>query len=69
MNGADLKDVALLLPELILVGTALALLLAAHRIQKAPLAAAATVVAALAAVVASVWLLSWGDETGFGEPR
>jgi NADH-quinone oxidoreductase subunit N len=73
MNGAELKDVALLLPELILVGTALVLLLAAHRIQKPPLAVAGTVLAALAAVVAAVWLLSCGDnpglgETGFGEP-
>ncbi len=36
MNGANLKDVVLLLPELILVGTALALILAALRIQKSP---------------------------------
>ena len=68
MNDASMQDVALLSPELILVGAALALLLTARRIQKAPLAVAATVLAALAAAAASVWLWSWGDETGFGEP-
>ena len=68
MNVANMNDVALLWPELILVGTALALILAARRIQQARVAVAATVLAALAAAVASVWLLSWGDKTktGFG---
>ena len=58
MNGANMTDVGLLLPELILVGMALVLILAARRIQKAPLAAAPTVIAALAAALASAWLLS-----------
>ena len=66
MNGANLEDLGLLLPELILVGTALALILAARRIQKAPLVAAGTVLAALAAALACVWLLPGGDKTGFG---
>ena len=66
MNGANLHDLGLVLPELILVGTALALILAARRIQKAPLAAAGTVLAALAAALASVSNLSGGDEVGFG---
>ena len=66
MNGANLTDLALLWPELILVGTALALILVARRIQQAPLVAAATVVAALAAAFASGWLLSGGPRTGFG---
>ena len=63
MNG--LKDLVLLLPELILVGTALALLLAARRIQRAPWVAAATVLAALAALLASAWLLPGESRTGF----
>ena len=66
MNGGNLADLALLWPELILVATALALILAARRIQKASRAAAVTVVAALAAALASGWVLSQGPRTGFG---
>ena len=67
MNGAaTLSDVALLIPELILVGMALALILAARRIQTTPLAAVGTVLAALAAAVAAGWALSGGAQTGFG---
>ena len=55
-----------LLPELILAGVALALILVARRIQRTPVAAVATVVAALAAAVASGWLSLRGEETGFG---
>ncbi len=66
MNGATLSDLALLVPELILVGMALALILAARRIQRTPVAVAGTVLAALAAAVASGWMLSWGVQTGFG---
>ena len=47
MNGASLKDLGLLWPELILVGAALALILAVRRISKAPLVTAWTVLAAL----------------------
>ena len=65
MNGANLADLALLWPELILVAMALLLILAARRIQKAPQAAAVTVVAALAAALASGWVLSPGPRTGF----
>ena len=61
-----MTDLVLLLPELILVGTALALILAARRIQKAPVVVASTVLAALAAALASIWLLSGGPKTGFG---
>ena len=39
MNGANLTDLALLWPELILVGTALALILTARRIQRSHVAA------------------------------
>ena len=67
MNGANLADLALLWPELILVAMALVLILAARRIQKAPQAAAVTVLAALAAALASGWVLSPGPRTGFGD--
>ena len=66
MKGANLADLALLWPELILVAMALLLILAARRIQKAPQAAAVTVLAALAAALASAWVLSPGPRTGFG---
>ena len=66
MKGANLADLALLWPELILVAMALLLILAARRIQKAPQAAAVTVLAALAAALASGWVLSPGPRTGFG---
>ncbi len=68
MNGANLKDLALILPELMLVGTALVLILFARRIQKSPLAAAGTVLAAMAAALAAGamgWLLSGDVQTGF----
>jgi NADH-quinone oxidoreductase subunit N len=63
MNGANLKDLALLWPELILVGTALVLILAARRIQKTPLATAVTVLAATGAALASC---SVSQRKGFG---
>ena len=66
MNGATLSDLALLVPELILVGMALVLILIARRIQKTPVAVIGTVVAALAAGLASGWLLCCGPKTGFG---
>ena len=66
MKGANLADLILLLPELMLVGMALALILAARRIQHSPGVAIGTVVAALAAAGASAWLLSGGSRTGFG---
>jgi len=66
MNGASLKDLGLLWPELILVGAALALILAARRISNAPLVIAGTVLAALFAALGSVWLWSGSVETGFG---
>lgn len=69
MNGVSASDLVLLLPELILVGTCLVLLLAARPIQAnraVPLALVGTVLAAVAAAVASGWLLSRGAATGFG---
>jgi len=65
-TSATVSDLALVIPELILVGMALALILAARRIQGAPVAAAGTVLAALAAALASGWALSWGTLIGFG---
>ena len=67
MNGANVNDLALLLPELILVGTALVLLLMARRFQNASAGVVAgTVFATLAAVLASVSILSDLPKTGFG---
>ena len=63
---ATMSDFALLVPELILTGMALALILAARRIQKTPVAVAGTLVAALAAALASAWVLSSGTRIGFG---
>ncbi len=65
MNGATAADIALLAPELILVGMALFLILAARRIQKVEVAAVGTVLAAVAAAAASVWILPSGSQTGF----
>jgi NADH-quinone oxidoreductase subunit N len=61
-----MSDLALLIPELILVSMALALILAARRIQKTPVAVGGTVLAAMAAALASGWVLSWGARAGFG---
>src|SRR2546428_1359462 len=63
---AIMSDLALLIPELILVGMALALLFVARRIQRTPVAVVGTVLAALAAALASGWVLSLGGKTGFG---
>ncbi len=63
---AIMSDLALLIPELILVGMALALILVARRIQRTPVAVVGTVLAALAAALASGWVLSLGGKTGFG---
>ena len=64
MNIA-ISDLALIVPELILTGTALVLLLAAGRIQAPSPIAAVTVLAALAAGVVSYWPLPDGPVTGF----
>ena len=64
-GAATLSDVALLVPELILVGMALVLILTARRIQTTPVASVGTVLAALAAAVAAGWTLSGGVQTGF----
>ena len=66
MNGATLADLALLVPELILVGMALVLILVARRIQQTPVAAVGTVLAALLAAFCSGRTWSGGAETAFG---
>ena len=69
MNSAtfvSVSDLALVIPELILVGTALTLILFATRIRQGTAATAATVLAALAAAVASVWVLPSDTTTAFG---
>ncbi len=68
MKGATASDLALLIPELILVGMALALILSARRIQRSPVATFGTVLAALAAALASGLALSEDAKTGFGTP-
>ena len=60
-----MSDLALLIPELILVGMSLALILVARRIKKTSGATFATVLAAIAAALASGWVSSWGTNTGF----
>ncbi len=62
-------DLAPLVPELILAGMALILILAARRMQRAPLAPlalAGTVLAALAAALAAGWGVSGDTSTGLG---
>ena len=61
-----MNDLVMLIPELILTGMSLVLLLVARRIQRTRLAAAATVLAALAAGLASIWILSQGRNIAFG---
>ena len=61
-----MSDLALLIPELILAAMSLALILIARRIQRTHVAAIATVLAGIAAAMASGWVLSWGNRTGFG---
>ena len=65
-SGATTADLALVIPALILVGMALALILSARRIQRSPVATVGTVLAALAAAVAAGWTLSEDAKTGFG---
>ena len=61
-----MSDLILLVPELILVGMSLMLILAARRIRETQVAVVGTVLAAIAAALASGWLLSLDARTGFG---
>ncbi|HSF14689.1 MAG TPA: NADH-quinone oxidoreductase subunit N [Vicinamibacteria bacterium] len=64
--GVAVSDLALVIPELILTGAALALILLASRMRRGNAASVGTVVAALAAALASAWALPAEAETGFG---
>ena len=66
MKMASMADLALLVPELILVGTALVLILVARRLKHASLVAAGTVLAALGAAIVAGFLWSGETQTGFG---
>ena len=66
MNRPTAADLALIVPELILAGMALLLLLVARRIQGGPLALCGTVLAALAAALAAVWVVPPAGASGFG---
>src|SRR5215472_5510132 len=61
-----MSDIALIVPELVLAGMSLVLILIARRIQRTHVAGIAAVLAAMAAAVASAWLLSQGSRIGFG---
>ncbi len=63
----DIKHLILLVPELILVGTALVLMLAASRIRTTLPVTVGTVLAAVAAGLSSYWLLPDEPKTGFGD--
>ena len=65
MPSVPITDLALLIPELILVGMALLLLLFASRIRTATVATAGTVLAALAAALAAGWLMREPSRLGF----
>jgi hypothetical protein len=66
MNGANLKDLSLIAPELILVGAALVLILSARRISLASAVTGSTVLCALAAAVVCITWLPDGTQTAFG---
>ena len=66
MNGIQLSDLVLIVPELILVGVTVVLVLLARRIRKGPVAMIGSVFGAFAAALAAAWLLSRGPATGFG---
>ncbi len=66
MSDVLLSGLALLAPELILVGMALVLLLAARRIQKAAVATVLTIMAALASGIVCFLVSSSEAEFGFG---
>jgi NADH-quinone oxidoreductase subunit N len=66
MTGAPLADLELLVPELILVGMSLVLLLGTGRIREGSLAAAGTVIAAILAAAAAILGSPGPARTGFG---
>lgn len=67
MNVPNAADVLALVPELILIGMVLVLMLVARRIREGQTALVGTVAAALAAVFAAAWTPVWQTRTVFGE--
>lgn len=61
-----MRDLILLLPELVLVGVSLALIVAARHVRRARSAASCVVIAAIAAVYAGWAFSRQGPGTGFG---
>jgi len=66
MSEQMIQGLALLHPELILVGAALILLLLARRVRGTRVAMVGTVLAAVAAGLYAGWDLTWEGTTGFG---
>ena len=66
MNGPSLADLTLLMPELILVCSAVLLILTARQFTHVTPATILTIIAALAAAIESGWLLADNPQTGFG---
>ena len=66
MSGPTVADLGLLVPELILVGTSLLLMLVARRIRSGPIAGGVTLAAAASAALVSASTLSAGSRSGFG---
>ena len=67
MNGTNPQDLILILPELILVGVALLLLVFARRLRDVRLAAAVTIGTASLAAVAARWIVDSEKQVGFAE--
>lgn len=65
MNGPSVADLGLLIPELILTGMALVLILVARRAQGTALPVVGTVMAAVGAAVAAWWVLSSEPQSAF----
>ncbi|MEO1996828.1 MAG: proton-conducting transporter membrane subunit, partial [Planctomycetaceae bacterium] len=65
MKGTNPQDLILILPELILVGVALMLLVVARRMRNVRVVATITVCAAAVVAVSAVWVLSCERLTGF----
>ncbi len=66
MNGVSLSDLGLLIPELILIGVALAVLLTAHRTRSSRAGTILTFLAGAAAFWAAGWISPETAEGGFG---
>lgn len=67
MNGVNPKDLILICPELILTGAALVLIILSRRIEKSSVVTTITVLAAIGAGVASIYLAPDIAKTGFGK--